>query len=185
QLGWPADQDRLAASRTRFQDLLRLPRRRVSLSTFTLEEDAIVSPSPLLEDVEAVGLPIERLVARPDASPPAFVHETLMRDAAQAVIDGEAGEWLSLRLARTFDDPRFRGMTGPRAASTYAVSRIERYLECPFKYFAANVLRLPEERDEEAWMTPQERGHFVHEVFETFFTEWQRAGHGAITTANV
>ena len=183
QLGWPSEQDRLAASRTRFQDLLRLPRRRVSLSTFTLEEDAIVSPSPLLEDLDAVGLPVERLVARSEASP-VFLHEMLMNGQAPAAA-GETGEWLSLRLARTFEAPRFRGMSGPRAPSIYAVSKIERYLECPFKYFAAHVLRLPEERDEEAWMTPQERGHFVHEVFEAFFAEWQQRGHGAITTANV
>jgi RecB family exonuclease len=185
QLGWPADQDRLSASRTRFQDLLRLPQCRVALSTFTLEEDAIVSPSPLLEDVDAAGLPVERLVARPDMATVPFVHETLMRDPRSAALAGEPGEWLSLRLSRAFDAPRFRGMTGPRAPSTYAVSKVERYLECPFKYFAAHVLKLPEERDEEAWMTPQERGHFVHEVFETFFSEWQRAGHGAITAANV
>jgi RecB family exonuclease len=191
QLGWPADQDRLSASRTRFQDLLRLPRSRVSLSTFTLEEDAIVSPSPLLEDVDAVGLPIERpafgdaTAGRLGARPAAFLHETLMHDAEAAAIAGPAGEWVSLRLARTFEAPRFRGITGPRAPAVYAVSRLERYLECPFKYFAAHVLRLPEERDEEAWMTPQERGHFVHEVFEAFFDEWQRAGRGAITTENV
>ena len=97
QLGWPADQDRLSASRTRFQDLLRLPRTRVSLSTFTLEEDAIVSPSPLLEDVDAVGLPIERptsaeaTVGKPASaeatagkSGAAFLHETLMHDAGAA-----------------------------------------------------------------------------------------------------
>ena len=30
-------------------------------------------------------------------------------------------------------------------------------------------------------MTPQERGHFVHAVFESFFAEWQRLGRGAIT----
>ena len=27
----------------------------------------------------------------------------------------------------------------------------------------------------------QERGHFVHEVFEDFFAEWQGAGRGAVT----
>jgi ATP-dependent helicase/nuclease subunit B len=90
-----------------------------------------------------------------------------------------------LRASRTFTAPRFRGFTGPRAPEVYAVSKLERYLECPFKYFAAHVLRLPEERDEEAWMTPQERGHFVHEVFAEFFTEWQQSGQGAITTTNV
>jgi len=47
------------------------------------------------------------------------------------------------------------------------------------------VLRLPEERDEQGWMTPQERGIFMHEVFEEFFERWQSTGRGAITSANV
>jgi RecB family exonuclease len=184
QLGWPGDQDRFPAARARFQDLLRLPRRRVSLSAFTLEDDAIVSPSTLLEDVDAAGLPIERLVTRPDSR--VFVHEALAIDpVAPAVVRGDMAEWLALRSVRRFDDARFRGQTDPRPASTYAVSRLERYLECPFKYYAAQILKLPEERDEQAWLTPQERGHFVHAVFETFFAEWQRLGRGAITTANV
>src|SRR5213076_2389032 len=97
---------------TSFQDLLRLPRRRVSLSTFTLEEDAIVSPSPLLEDVDAVGLPVERLVAVPGAQPRLFQHDALMRNpAAPVAAAGAPAEWLSLRLARTFLAPRFRGIT--------------------------------------------------------------------------
>jgi RecB family exonuclease len=188
QLGWPGDQDRFPAARARFQDLLRLPRRRVSLSSFTLEDDSIVSPSPLLEEVDAAGLPIERLVAAPGAGRGSrvFVHEALSIDPVEArVVRGGAGEWLALRTSRRFEDGRFRGLIGARAASSYAVSRLERYLECPFKYYAAHVLRLPEERDEQAWMTPQERGHFVHTVFESFFAEWQRLGNGAITTANV
>jgi RecB family exonuclease len=188
QLGWPGDQDRFPAARARFQDLLRLPRRRVSLSSFTLEDDSIVSPSSLLEDVDAVGLPVERLVAAPGAGRESrvFVHEALAIEPLVAgVARGEAAEWLALRISRRFDEARFRGQIGARPASTYAVSRLERYLECPFKYYAAHVLRLPEEREEQAWMTPQERGHFVHTVFESFFAEWQRLGHGAITTANV
>jgi RecB family exonuclease len=188
QLGWPGEQDRFPAARARFHDLLRLPRRRVSLSSFTLEDDAIVSPSPLLEDVDAAGLPIERLIRAPGAALDSrvFVHEALAIDPiAPSVVTGEAAEWLALRASRTFDEPRFRGQIGPRAASTYAVSKLERYLECPFKYFAAHVLKLPEERDEQAWMTPLERGLFVHAVFESFFGEWQRLGHGGITTAKV
>ena len=54
----------------------------------------------------------------------------------------------------------FHGDAGAREAAVYAVSHVERYLECPFKYFAAHVLRLPEERDEESGLTPQERGQF-------------------------
>jgi RecB family exonuclease len=188
QLGWPGEQDRFPAARARFQDLLRLPRRRVSLSSFTLEDDSIVSPSPLLEEVDAAGLPIERLVLAPGAARESrvFVHEALAIDPVETgVVRGEAAEWLGLRMSRRFEEARFRGQIGARAPATYAVSRLERYLECPFKYYAAHVLRLPEERDEQAWMTPQERGHFVHAVFESFFDEWQRLGRGAITTSNV
>jgi len=79
----------------------------------------------------------------------------------------------------------YHGAAGPRDASAYAVSSIERYLDCPFKYFASQVLRLPEEREEESGLSPIERGHFVHDVFETFFRDWQAAGQGTITTANV
>ncbi len=188
QLGWPGEQDRFPAARARFQDLLRLPRRRVSLSSFTLEDDSIVSPSPLLEEVDSAGLPIERLVGAPGAAPESrvFLHEALaIEPVLPDVLRGEAAEWLTLRTSRRFDDPRFRGRIDPRAPSTYAVSRLERYLECPFKYYAAHVLKLPEERDEQAWLTPQERGHFVHTVFESFFQQWQRLGKGAITTADV
>ena len=190
QLGWPGEQDRFPAARARFHDLLRLPRRRVSLSTFTLEDDAIVSPSPLLEDVDAAGLPIERLVDGPDApqgDSRVFVHEALAIDPVAAGgrarrSGGVAGPPLVAPLRRAALP---RPDRTARAPSTYAVSRLERYLECPFKYFAAHILKLPEERDEQAWMTPQERGQFVHAVFESFFAEWQRLGHGAITTANV
>jgi len=186
QLGWPGEQDRFAAARAQFHDLLRLPRRRVSLSAFTLEDDAIVSPSPLLEEVDGAGLPIERLVS--PAGPPArvFLHEALSMDPVDtAYLGAVPAEWLALRASRTFTDTRFRGTIGPREPAVYAVSRMERYLECPFKYFAANVLKLPEEKDEQAWLTPQERGQLVHEVFEAFFGEWQARGSGAITTDNL
>jgi RecB family exonuclease len=184
QLGWPAEQDRLAAARVQFQDLLRLPRRRISLSSFTLEDDALVSPSPLLEDVGAVGHPVERAIADPGRR--VFTHEALTREPLVAsVLDGDPAAWLGLRSSRLFDAARFRGTAGPRPPAVYAVSRMEKYLECPFKYFAAHVLKLPEERDEQAWMTPLERGHFVHEVFESFFAEWQQLGRGGITTANI
>ena len=104
--------------------------------------------------------------------------------AAEA-LDGVSRAWLTLRAARSFDEERFRGSAGARQPAPYAVSHVERYLSCPFRYYAAYVLRLPEEREEESWMTPQERGQFVHEVFCEFFTEWQVHGHGAITTANL
>ncbi len=183
-LGWPSEQDRLSAARARFHDLLRLAYRRVSLSSFTLEADALVSPSPLIDEVDAAGLRMERKISGPRSR--VFVHEALALDPIVApAVSGPASEWLALRASRTCEGDRFQGIVGPQPAAAYAVSHVERYLDCPFKYFAAYVLRLPEEREEQAWLTPQERGQFVHEIFCDFFTEWQRLGHGAITTANV
>lgn len=179
QLGWPPESDRLAAARARFQDLLTLPRSRVSLSTFTLEDDAIVPASALLDDVQAAGLPIERV-----PPPPAmrvFTHEAIAEEpVAPSAVAGDAAEWLALRMSRTPATPPV--VTTTAAPHVYAVSHVERYLECPFKYFAAHVLRLPEERDDESGLTPQERGQFLHEVFRAFFTEWHASGRGAIAT---
>jgi RecB family exonuclease len=181
-MGWPADAPRQAAARAAFQDLLTAPRARISASTFTLEEDAIVAGSPLLEEIDAAGLPVERWPAAAAAA--VFVHERVAAGVVPAA--GDAAEWLRLRTARTSaEDPRFRGVTGPRPPRTYAISYLERYLDCPFKYFASRVLDLPEEREEESGLSPIERGQFVHEVFETFFREWQTAGGGTIRTSNV
>ena len=45
-LGWPRERDRLRASRAAFRDLLGLADKRVWLSTFVLEDDAVVAASP-------------------------------------------------------------------------------------------------------------------------------------------
>ena len=87
QLGWPNETDRLASARARFQDLLRLAGRRVSVSTFTLEDDAIVAGSTFLQELETSGLSIER--ATPSASAPLveFAHEALLADPPRAAAD--------------------------------------------------------------------------------------------------
>jgi RecB family exonuclease len=183
QLGWPADLDRLTAARAHFEDLLFLPSESVSASTFTLEDDAIVAPSALLEELRTAGLPVQRLSQAPPAR--IFVHEALSQaPLAPDAIAGDAAAWLDLRRSRTPGEvDAFHGAAGPRAPAVYAVSAVERYVDCPFKYFASTVLRLKEERDDESGLTPQERGHFLHEVFETFFRRW--GNRGAITTANL
>lgn len=192
-LGWPADASQAAAARARFQDLLTAPHGHVSISVFTLEDDAIVPASPLLEEIEAAGLAVERWPAPPPAT--LFTHEFVeagvlppsqVLPQTGGAKEHEAAEWLALRRSRTpADDRRFSGFTQPRTPRTYGVSYLERYLDCPFKYFAHHVLKLPEEREDEPGLTPIERGHLLHDVFETFFREWQAAGHGTITTANV
>jgi hypothetical protein len=184
-LGWPSDADRLPAARALFQDLLRLASRDVSVSTFTLDDDALVPPSPFLEDVAASALS----VVRDREAPPlrAFTHEALaMAPVAAAAVSGAAAEWLRLRSGRSpAAEARYHGSTGPRPAELYAVSRVERYLECPFKYFAGYVLQLDEEREDESGLSPLERGQLLHGVFEAFFDAWGSRGSGAITTQNL
>jgi RecB family exonuclease len=185
QLGWPAEADRLAGARAAFRDLLRVPSGRVSASAFTLEEDAVIAPSTFVEELEATDLVIHR--AEPARPCRIFVHEALADDPLlSTMVEGSAAEWLALRLSRTAGaDPRFRGMTGARTFAPYAVSAVEQYLSCPFKFFAASILRLEEEKGDEPGLTRIERGQFVHEVLCEFFTEWQRAGRGAITPENL
>ena len=185
QLGWPDEGNRLAAARSRFHDLLGLARRRVSLSTFTLEDDAIVLPSPFLDEIAAHGRPLER--RRDVARPRVFVHEALAESPVLAeAATGVALDWLALRMSRVDGDPqRFRGSAGPRAVAAHAVSHVERYLECPFKYFASHVLSLDEEKTDQSGLTPQERGQLLHEVFERFFRDWHDAGQRGITGTNL
>jgi hypothetical protein len=180
QLGWPAEADRLSAARARFHDLLRLARVRVSVSTFTLEDDAIVPPSAFLEDASGCGLRLEREI--PAAVPRVFVHEALSEDPPLIdVLRGAPAAWLAVRRSRPIaPEDRFRGSAGPRTIDAHAVSHVERYLDCPFKYFATHVLRLEEERPDQSGLTPQERGQLLHEVFERFFRAWHQAGHRAI-----
>ena len=78
-------------------------------------------------------------------------------------------------------DRRYRGFTSPQAPGRYTVGGLERHLECPFKYFAERVLGLEPEEEEEAVMTPRERGLLIHEVFSAFFQAWQRQGGGTLT----
>lgn len=184
-LGWPPESERLAAARARFQDLLRLPREDVSVSVFMLEEDSLVLPSPFLEDVTASGLAVRH--ESPAPAPRIFAHEAMLMDppAPEALTD-TAAAWLALRRSRTDGaDARYRGQVGSRAPDVYAVSRVERYVECPFKYFAGEVLDLEEEREDESGLTPRERGQLLHGIFEAFFRRWQDRGEGAITAANI
>ena len=141
------------------------------------------SPSPFLEEIES---PRCRWNAgRGCRAARLFTHEFV--EAGIAAGGDAANDWLPLRRGRTSPaDPRFKGSTGPRDARTYAVSHLERYLECPFKYLASQVLKLPEERDEEAGLTPDRtRPPRPRGVRERSSPSGRRRGRGTITIANV
>jgi RecB family exonuclease len=179
-LGWPPESARLAAARAAFRDLLMLAGRRTAVSAFQLEEDSLVGPSALLDDVASTGL---QPLARAEDETPVFASEALLaRPTVPGVLSGGADDWLRLRLARTdAADAMFHGTAQPHALRTHSVGAVELYTQCPFKYFARYVLRLEEEADEEEGISPRERGIFIHELFQAFFDRWQMQGGGTIT----
>lgn len=212
-LGWPSEQDRHAASNARFIDLLTSASQTVSLSTFTLDDEALVSRSLQLDEVPRAKLTTVTVEGRlqPDSHQAPAKAGAHMPAAAQSGAHVSAGPhapeaqqgqaafdwdpteperstvdladaWASLRASRSpLSAPEFHGTTGPRPTRAWSVSALETYLKCPFQFYAQHVLRLEEEPEDEEIMDPRRQGQFVHEVFETFFREWQSTGHGAIT----
>ncbi|MFP5378242.1 MAG: PD-(D/E)XK nuclease family protein [Vicinamibacteria bacterium] len=180
-LQWPDERDRLSGGRAAFLDLLHLARERTTLSTITLEDDAIVEPSPLLDEVGAAGLP--EVVAAHDTSARVFGWEALALDPPRPdVLADEAARWAGFRARRTpASSSEYHGQAGPWTLPRVSVSRVERYLECPFRFFAAEVLGLEEEPEDEDTRTPLKRGRFLHELFERFYQEWARRHGGQIT----
>jgi RecB family exonuclease len=183
-LGWPAETDQLNGARSKFVDLLRLPAQEVSVSRFTLENDVLVAPSPFLDDVTSAGL--EAIENKPDPTR-VFEHEALGFEPVQLdLLDDPVRRWAAHRLvAPSADGSRFRGFTAPTRDRAYAVSALERYQDCPFKYFASHVLELDEPADDEPGLSPRVRGKFLHEVFQKFFEAWDATGQTAITTDRV
>ena len=179
------ERDGLRAARASFRDLLGLARVRVRVSTFALEADAVVEPSTFVDDLAALALPEETEVETFSAR--IFRHEALaLTPPAVDALPPLAAAWARVRLDRARGpDSRFLGETGPWILPRVSVSRVDRYLDCPFRFYASEVLKLEEEPEDEDLRTPLERGRFLHEIFETFFREWQAAGRGRIRPADV
>ncbi len=176
RLRWPSEQDRLSAARAAFHDLLHLPRRTVSASWFRLENDGIVEPSSLVEDLDDPGLPVEQVTPLEDVR--IFPDEALAETpvAAEAT-DGRAAEWLALRLARgSFKALRFHGRIDPQPARVYTASQIDAYRRCPFQYFAQRVLKLVEEPDDDDAFAARAQGSALHELLEDFYRQRDATG---------
>lgn len=183
ELGWPQQTDQTVVERAAFGDLLSLPSATIRLSAFQLEGDSILALSPMVELARS---------ATWSPAPPAprrrlFDDEVITSaPATELAMQAGAAGWLRLRHARPDLTGRaFGGFVGPQPPQRYRVSRVDHYVDCPFKYFAENVLGLPEEREEAAGLTPLERGLLIHQLFEQFFRDWDASPGGAITAATL
>lgn len=184
-LGWPSEKDRRAASDAYFLDLVLSASKRTVLSTFTLDDDALVSRSLQLDEIPRARLSV--VEAASSAPSRVFVDEALVLDPPS--LDGLAPDariWASLRAERLSGEARrFHGEVSAAPARVWSVSALETYLGCPFRFFAQHVLKLEEEPDDEEIMNPRRQGQFVHEVFQRFFAAWQAAGNGGVTAGNL
>jgi RecB family exonuclease len=163
-LGWPLESERLEGIRAAFNDLLRLPSAELRVSTFTLENDAIVASSTLLDAVADAGL---------EAAP--------FTPSGERIFDWEVLAFTPGDRVTTATPVVTRGQALP----AYAVSALERYQDCPFKFFAADVLDLDEPVEDEPMRSPRARGRFIHEVFQRFFEAWDASGARTITADRV
>ena len=187
-LGWPQEPDHMRAQQAAFRDLLSLAARTTTLHAFQLDGDSIVARSPFVDGVCDTACVTFASMESPDAARTAiFADEILPFDVPLPPDYPETPrEWLALRRQRQIDGvPQYHGFVTPRSPEPYRVSRVDRYVDCPFKYFSETVLGLPEEREEMSGLTPLERGTLVHELFERFYRAWQAEGHGTITPATL
>ncbi len=165
-----AEREQVRSARAMFRDLIGLAANRTQLSTFALESDSVVEPSSFIDDVPAFGLIVEH-------------EESSAGQRPVATVSIAESPWAAARARNADRDPsRFAGQAGPWTLPRVSVSRLERYLKCPFQFYVSNVLQVAEEPEDENSRSPLERGRFLHELFETFFHEWQARGRGRITS---
>jgi ATP-dependent helicase/nuclease subunit B len=180
-LGWPSESQRLDRVRAAFTDLLDLPSSRLAISTFTLEDDVIVAASPLVDAVAGAGLEVVEYIA------PAvriFEHEALVSSPVELAYVGDVTRSAAIRRGEAARS-HARAGAGGRPVAAYSVGALERYQDCPFKFFAADVLRLEEPPEDEPMLSSRARGRFVHELFQRFFEAWDLRGDGAITVGRM
>jgi hypothetical protein len=181
ELGWPSEGDRLTAAQDAFADLLRLAGKGLVVSSFQLEGDAVVMPSTLVDQLGTRGL--REVPEQPYPAVRVFEHEALALEPLDTTFLGA----LQTRWAHRRVEDRARGAVAPGSTSGYraaafSVSALERYQDCPFKFFAADVLGLKAGPADEPTVSPRERGRFVHELLQRFFCEWDSGGCRGITS---
>ena len=161
-----------------FVDLLGLARHRVRVSTFSLESDAVVEPSPFVDDIGAIGLAVRgqlehRRQRQCSRTRRCWRIRRRSRRCHRRLAPGPASAPGSARPPAIGASGRGR----PVGAAARQRQPNRSLPEVPFQFFASEVLQLEEEPEDEDAPPPLERGRFLHALFEAFFREWQQRGH--------
>lgn len=181
RLGWAEERSRTGALRARLADLLTLPEAAVGVSLPELDQDAVVRPSSLLDELQAFGS--DRLLLLPEAERhlPVTREDALLATPAvpdAPVLSDVARDWAGWRLSRPPRDGT--GRTAPSSAERYSVTAVETYLQCPFQYFAGRVLGLQEEVDDEPGLPARDAGRLLHQILHDAYLAWAHEGRVGI-----
>lgn len=182
ELGWPSERERSDGARAAFADLLRSPDREAAASSFLLEHDTAVGASPLIDELAT--LSAHRVQEVPATL--MFDYEALGRDPIDlAAVHESTRDWARFRSQMRAASMAPPGRTDRHQPPAYSLSALERYQDCPFRFFASDVLRLEEPPDDGSALSPRARGRFVHDLLQRFFAAWDARGDGPITPARV
>src|SRR5262249_31374295 len=89
--GWPSERARRAGADARFLDLLASASRRTTVSTFTLDDDALVTRSMQLDEIPRARF---SMISRPAGGARVFEEEALSLDPPQLdALDSRSAEW--------------------------------------------------------------------------------------------
>jgi CRISPR/Cas system-associated exonuclease Cas4 (RecB family) len=181
RLGWAEERTRAAASRARFADLLTLPSISVGVSVPELDQDAVVRPSALLDELQGIGPDRLIAIAHEALAVPVTRDDALLATPAvpsAGVLDAAAREWAAWRVQRP--SPAEPGQVSPSPGDRYSVTAVETYLQCPFQYFASRALGLREDAEEVNGLPARDAGLLLHDVLHDGFAAWHALGRTTI-----
>ena len=179
-----ADDERL-----RFYLAATTPTKRLVLSFARATEEQDALPSFYLDDVRALYRHVPALVTTlaevvPSPGEAATAHESLLAECALS-LEGDGSPARSERCEATLASrslppwPRIQDVERRERAARqvrFGLTQIETVLQCPFRHYAAHVLKL---REETAGAGPTDRGSLYHRALQHALRRFHGAAPGS------
>ncbi len=164
EFGWSSNAESRYEERITFKELSQFSRCYVAAFRHQIEEDIPTVPSLFLDEIENMHTTNTTRILEHDMS--AYVTS---RNQA-------------LRFGLVQPDKIITNRSSPGILK-YTLSNIEpvsatafeRYLHCPFKYYAKSILHLTEDEEEHIGLSPLQQGRIVHTILKDGFQQWDIA----------
>ena len=158
--GWPSDAEALYAERVAFKELSQLSRRHVAVFRHQLEEDVPTVASLFLDEIAEISATMQ------------YISEQDM--TAYVTSRNHALRFGLLQSDRIVPKRPTPGILEHTVSNLEPISAtaFERYLRCPFIYYANDILHVNEEEEIRTGLSPRRQGQIVHEVLKDGFQQW-------------